>query len=200
MGYLAPQDRHQTRFTSLEEPIDKDNPVRFIDAFVDALELEKLDFIVTESKTEGRPAFEPKIFLKLYFYGYLNGIRSSRRLERECVRNIELQWLLAGLVPNYHTIADFRKTNPKALKSTFKLFVLFLRDLDLVAGEVVAIDGTKVRASNSKKNNYSEKKVQRHLEYIEAKTNEYLAELEQNDQSEKSNEQVNKVQEKTRNQ
>ena len=196
MAYLAPKDRYQTRFSSLEEPIDKDNPVRFIDAFVDALELDKLDFIVTEAKTEGRPAFEPKIFLKLYFYGYLNGIRSSRRLERECVRNIELQWLLAGLVPNYHTIADFRKTNPKALKSTFKLFVLFLRDLDLVAGEVVAIDGTKVRASNSKKNNYNEKKVQRHLAYIEAKTNEYLAELGQNVQSEKAIEQVNKVQEK----
>lgn len=196
MAYLAPKDRFQTLFTSLEDPVDQDNPVRFIDAFVDTLELDKLGFIVPEAKNEGRPAFEPKIFLKLYFYGYLNGIRSSRRLERECVRNIELQWLLAGLVPNYHTIADFRKTNPIALKATFKLFVLFLRDLDLVAGEVVAIDGTKVRASNSKKNNFSPKKIQRHLNYIEAKTNEYLAELEQNDQSEKSAEQVNKVQEK----
>lgn len=196
MAYLTPKDRFQTRFTSLEEPIDKENPVRFIDAFVDTLELEKLNFTVAHVKTEGRPAFEPKIFLKLYFYGYLNGLRSSRRLERECVRNIELQWLLAGLVPNYHTISDFRKNNPLALKSTFKLFVLFLRDLDLIAGEIVAIDGTKVRASNSKKNNYSPKKIQRHLDYIEAKTNEYLAELDQNDSAEKSAEQVNKVQDK----
>ena len=195
---MAAQDRFQTRFTSLEEPIEADNPVRFIDAFVDTLELTKLGFVVPESKMEGRPAFEPKIFLKLYFYGYLNGIRSSRRLERECIRNIELQWLLAGLAPNYHTIADFRKTNPKALKSTFKLFVLFLKDLDLIAGEVVAIDGTKVRASNSKKSNYSPKKIQRHLDYIEAKTNEYLAELDQNDESEQSSERISRVQEKIR--
>lgn len=196
MAYLAPKDRFQTRFTSLEEPIGQDNPVRFIDAFVDVLELDKLNFSITEAKIEGRPAFAPKIFLKLYFYGYLNGIRSSRRLERECGRNIELQWLLAGLTPNYHTIADFRKINPVALKATFKLFVTFLKDLDLVGGEVVAIDGTKIRASNSKKNNYNPKKIQRHLDYIEAKTNEYLAELEQNDQAEKSTEQIKHVQQK----
>jgi transposase len=196
MAYLAAQDRFQTWFTSLEEPIDTDNPVRFIDAFVDTLELNKLGFIVPESKMEGRPAFEPKTFLKLYFYGYMNGIRSSRRLERECIRNIELQWLLSGLAPNYHSIADFRKTNPIALKSTFKLFVLFLKDLDLIAGEVVAIDGTKVRASNSKKNNYSLKKIQRHLDYIEAKTSEYLAGLEQNDVAEKAAEPISEVQEK----
>ena len=196
MAYLAPKDRFQTRFTSLEEPIDKNNPVRFIDAFVDIIELDKLNFIVSDLKTEGRPAFDPKTFLKLYFYGYLNGIRSSRRLERECVRNIELQWLLAGLVPNYHTIADFRKNNPIALKATFKLFVLFLKDSDLIGGEVVAIDGTKTRASNSKKNNYNAKKIERHLAYIEAKTNEYLKELDANDTCEKPVEQLNNVQEK----
>jgi transposase len=196
MAYLAHKDRFQTSFTSLEEPIDKDNPVRFIDAFVDTIDLPQLGFIVSEIKMEGRPAYHPKTFLKLYFYGYLNGIRSSRRLERECVRNIELQWLLSGLVPNYHSIADFRKINPLALKATFKLFVLFLKDLDLIGGEVVAIDGTKIRASNSKKNNYSPKKIERHLAYIEAKTEEYLKELEQNDVSEKPIEQINNVQEK----
>jgi transposase len=199
MAYLAPKDRFQTRFTSLEEPIDKNNPARFIDAFVDVLELNKLNFIVSEVKTEGRPAFDPKTLLKLYFYGYLNGIRSSRRLERECVRNIELQWLLAGLAPNYHTIADFRKINPMALKATFKLFVLFLKDSDLIGGEVVAIDGTKIRASNSKKSNYNPKKIERHLAYIEAKTEEYLKELEQNDAAEKPVEQITKVQEKIKN-
>ncbi|MBK8154049.1 MAG: transposase [Saprospiraceae bacterium] len=92
-------------------------------------------------------------------YGYLNGLRSSRRLETECCRNIELQWLTLGLKPNYHTIADFRKDNPKALKSVFKLFVSFLKDIDLVSGQVVAIDGTKSRAHNSKKNNYNQKKL-----------------------------------------
>ena len=133
---------------------------------------------------EGRPSYNSKVFLKLYLYGYLNGIRSSRRLERECMRNTELHWLLCKLVPNYHSIADFRKENPTALRNTFKLFVLFLKDMDLVSGKTVAIDGTKVRAHNSKKNNYSPKKIERHLKYIEEKTNEYLTQLETNDASE----------------
>lgn len=196
MAYLKGINRLQTRISSLEEAINKDNPVRFIDAFVDKLELSKLNFVTAEAKIEGRPAFEPQLFLKLYFYGYLNSIRSSRKLERECIRNTELQWLLSGLTPNYHTISDFRKVNPVALKNTFKLFVLFLKDLDLIGGEVVAIDGTKVRASNSKKNNFNQKKIQRQLDYIETKTNEYLVELERNDQEEKSAEQIDKIQEK----
>jgi transposase len=164
--------------SSLESMVDQDNPVRLIDAFVDQLDLVKLKFLVRELKKEGRPAFESVVFLKLYFYGYLNGLRSSRRLERECCRNTELQWLLGGLRPNYHTIADFRKHNPTALRNTFKLFVLFLKDSQLVNGRTVAVDGTKVRASNSKKNNYNEKKIERHMSYIESKTREYLEELD----------------------
>src|SRR5690606_22561182 len=112
---------------------------------------------------------------------YLNGIRSSRRLERECFRNIEVQWLLEDLCPNYHSIADFRKDNPKALKQLFKLFVSFLKDADLIAGETIAIDGTKSRAHNSKKANYNQKKIDKHKEYIESKTQEYLDQLDQND-------------------
>jgi transposase len=146
--------------------------------------LAQLKFKVKELKTEGRPSFDPKVFLKLYFYGYLNGIRSSRRLERECKRNIELQWLLCKLVPNYHSIADFRKENPEALRNTFKMFVSFLKDMDLVSGTHAAIDGTKFRAHNSKKNNYSSKKLERHLTYIEEKTNDYLKELDANDTTE----------------
>lgn len=195
MHYIPSQDRFQIHFQSMEDRIDKDNPVRFIDAFVNQLELAKLGFTVVAIKTEGRPAFDPTLFLKLYFYGYLNGLRSSRKLEREALRNIELQWLLAGLAPNYHSIADFRKLNPKALKATFKLFVLFLKDADLIAGEIVAMDGTKIRASNSKKNNYNAKKIARHLAYIEEKTNAYFAELDQNDAHEQP-ERVSKVQEK----
>jgi len=168
----------------MEDGIEKDNPVRFVDAFVDHLDLAQSGFAIAETKIEGRPSFEAKVFLKLYLYGYLNSLRSSRRLEKECVRNIELHWLLSGLAPNYHSIADFRKLNPKALKSTFKLFVLFLKDADLVAGDVIAMDGTKVRAHNSKKNNFSQKKIDRHLAYIEEKTNEYLKELESNDANE----------------
>jgi len=179
----------------MDECIAKDNPVRFIDAFVEQLELPKLGFIVSEIKIEGRPAFNPKVFLKLYLYGYLNGLRSSRKLEKETIRNVEVHWLLGSLSPNYHSIADFRKQNPKALKATFKLFVLFLKDADLIAGEVIAMDGTKVRANNSKKNNYNAKKIERHLAYIEEKTNEYLAALDSNDMQEQP-EKVTQVQEK----
>lgn len=196
MSYLGVQDRFQIQMRSMEEFIDKENAVRFVDAFVEQLELDKLGFQVAPLKTEGRPAFNPKVYLKLYFYGYLNGLRSSRKLEKEAIRNVELHWLLEGLAPNYHSISDFRKIYPKALKTTFKLFVLFLKDSQLITGEVVAMDGTKVRASNSKKSNYSQKKIERHLAYIEEKTNEYLAALEQNDLNEKSVEKVNHIQEK----
>jgi transposase len=155
-----------------------------LDAFVEKLELTQLHFVVKEIKEEGRPAYNLKLFLKLYIYGYLNGVRSSRRLENECKRNIELHWLMGKLVPNYHSIADFRKVNDIALRNTFKLFVGFFKDADLIGGKTVAIDGTKVRANNSKKNNYSPKKIERHLAYIEEKTNEYLRELDANDESE----------------
>jgi transposase len=184
VNHIISYNRHQTEISCLEDFIEQDNPVRFVDAFVDKLDLTELGFIIKDIKSEGRPSFDAKVFLKIYFYGYLNGIRSSRKLERECKRNIELQWLVCKLCPNYHSIADFRKVNPKALRNTFKLFVLFLKDMDLVAGTHVAIDGTKFRAHNSKKNNYNPKKLDRHFKYIEEKTNEYLKELDQNDASE----------------
>lgn len=184
MEYISSHNRHQLSFGSLEDAIEKDNPVRVIEAFVEALDLSALHFTVKKVQTEGRPAFNPKVFLKLYFYGYVNGIRSSRRLEKECKRNIELQWLLGKLVPNYHSISDFRKDNPVALKNTFKLFVSFLKDASLLSGTTVAVDGTKVRAHNSKKNNYNPKKIERHLKYIEEKTNEYLSAIATNDDNE----------------
>lgn len=184
MEYISTANRSQLEFNCLEDLIEKENPVRFIEAFVEKLDLNQLYFSIKEIKEEGRPSFNPKLFLKLYFYGYLNGIRSSRKLEKECKRNIELHWLLGRLVPNYHSIADFRKINSTALRNTFKLFVSFLKDADLITGKVVAVDGTKMRAHNSKKNNYSPKKIERHLKYIEDKTNEYLAELDANDESE----------------
>lgn len=182
MEYIHPADRNQVEMLSLEQLIGPEDPVRFVDLFVEKLDLPALGFRVKALKQEGRPAFHPKVLLKLYFYGYLNGLRSSRRMEKECRRNLEVMWLLGRLSPNYHTIADFRKDNPRALKDTFRLFVLFLRDMDLVGGHTVAIDGTKVRAHNSKKNNYNPKKIERHLRYIEEKTTAYLQELEANDQ------------------
>ena len=195
MQHITGIARNQMVFTSLEDPISKDNPVRFIDAFVENIDLKTLGFELRTLKNEGRPSFDTKIFLKIYLYGYLNGLRSSRKLEKECLRNIELQWLLCGLLPNYHSISDFRKDNPSSLKKLFKVFVSFLKDADLIAGETIAIDGTKSRAHNSKKANFNQKKIDRHLAYIEEKTQEYLDELAQNDASENSIT-ITKIQEK----
>ena len=168
-------------FSSLEDSISPDNQLRFIDAFIEYIDISKLDFAVKTLKTEGRPSFNNKVFLKIYLYGYLNGVRSGRDLEKECFRNMEMQWLLEDIRPNYHSISDFRKNNPIALKNLFKLFVLFLKDADLIGCETIAIDGTKSRAHNSNKANFNQKKIDKHLEYIEGKTQEYLTALEEND-------------------
>ena len=181
MQHIQGISRHQLQMSSLEDKITADNPVRFIDAFVNHIDAVKIGFQPKILKTEGRPNFRLEVFLKLYLYGYLNGVRSSRRLEKECFRNIEVQWLLEDIRPNYHSISDFRKDNPKALKQLFKLFVSFLKDADLIAGETIAIDGTKSRAHNSKKANFNQKKIDKHKEYIESKTQEYLDQLDQND-------------------
>ena len=181
MQHIQGISRHQLQMSSLEDKITADNPVRFIDAFVNHIDAVKIGFQPKILKTEGRPNFRLEVFLKLYLYGYLNGVRSSRRLEKECFRNIEVQWLLEAIYPNYHSIADFRKDNPKALKQLFKLFVSFLKDAELIAGDTIAIDGTKSRAHNSKKANYNQKKIDKHKEYIQAKSQEYLDQLDQND-------------------
>jgi transposase len=114
--------RDQISFSSFEDRISRDNPIRFIAIFSGKLDLEKIGFSVKTLQKEGRPSFESSLFVRLYLYGYLNGLRSSRKLEKECERNIELHWLLHGMTPNYHSISDFRKDNPQALKKLFKLF------------------------------------------------------------------------------
>lgn len=129
-------------------------------------------------KEEGRPPYHPSVLLKLYLYGYLNGIRSSRRLQKECERNTELWWLLEQLVPNYHTIANFRKEHPGQLKTLFKLFVQFLAAHHLLGKNTIAVDGSKLRAQNSKKNNYNQEKIDRQIAYIDQKTAEYLRHLD----------------------
>jgi transposase len=191
MQHISGISRHQMRISSLEDAIAPDNQVRFIDAFVTLIDLAKLGFAVQTLKKEGRPSYKSQVFLKIYLYGYLNGLRSSRILEKETFRNIEMQWLLEAVRPNYHSISDFRKNNPAALKNTFKLFVSFLKDADLIGGETIAIDGTKSRAHNSKKANFNQKKIDKHLVYIEAKTQEYLDALEENDTKENSSEMKN---------
>jgi transposase len=195
MQHIQGISRNQLQVSSLEDTISADNPVRFMDAFVNLIDLEKIGFQPRVLKTEGRPSFDSKVFLKIYLYGYLNGIRSSRRLEKECLRNIELQWLLEAICPNYHSIADFRKDNPKALKQLFKLFVSFLKDADLISGKTIAIDGTKSRSHNGKKANFNQKKIDKHLQYIEAKTQEYLSALDQNDVQE-NNTTITNIQQK----
>lgn len=195
MQHITGISRHQLHFSSLEDTISPDNQVRFIDAFVESLELSKIGFSVRTLKGEGRPSYNSKVFLKVYLYGYLNGIRSSRKLSKECFRNMEMQWLLENIRPNYHSISDFRKENPVALKNLFKLFVSFLKDSDLVSGETIAIDGTKSRAHNSKKANFNQKKIDKHLEYIEAKTQEYVNALEENDLKENPTE-IKNIQQK----
>lgn len=151
---------------SLEELISPDNEVRCIDAFIDSLPLEKLGFR-TDFPENGRPAYRPTVLLKLLVYGYLNRIRSSRCLERECHRNIEVMWLLGQLKPDHNTIANFRKNNSRAISRVFRATVKLARHFQLIGGELLAGDSTKLRAQNSKKNNFNRGKIARHLAYIE---------------------------------
>ncbi len=185
-NYIKGTNRNQSYFSTLESQVSADNAVRLMDAFIDKLDLEKLGFEKTVHKSEGRPPYAPQVLLKLYLYGYLNKIRSSRKLERECSRNIELQWLLKNLQPNYHTIADFRKLHAQALQSMFKIYVQFLSDAGLLGKTTIAVDGSKFKAVNSKKNNYNQKKIDRHRQFIKEKGEKYLEELDELDREEQT--------------
>jgi transposase len=178
------RDREGQFRTPLEEMIAPDHEVRFIDAFVESLDLVKLGFSRTEVKQYGSGSYGAGRLLKLYIYGYLNRIRSSRQLARECERNIEVWWLLEELKPSYHTIADFRKETPKALRATFRQYSLLLKRWELYGGETLAVDGSKFRAQNSQKNNYNQAKLDRHQQYIDNKIESYLQELSDLDEVE----------------
>jgi transposase len=157
-----------------------ENEVRLIDVFVESLKLEEFGF-KTEFIENGRPAYHPADLLKLYIYGYLNRVRSSRQLEKECKRNIEAMWLLKYLHPDHNTISNFRRDNPKAIKKVFRETVRIAQYFNLIGGTLVAGDSTKFRTQNSKKNNFNQKKIDRHLEYIENKLAEYEKALAEND-------------------
>lgn len=178
MNYQQGKSREQMSMMSLECEIAADNPVRLIDLFVDQLDLNKLGFNKTIFKQEGRPSYHAADLLKLYYYGYLNRVRSSRRLEAESKRNIEVWWLIRELKPSYHTIADFRKNNADALKNAFKMFVSFLKGEDMFSNELVGVDGTKLKAQNSRKNNFTEARLKNHIAYIENKAAAYIKDLE----------------------
>lgn len=178
------RDREGQFRTPLEEMIAPEHEVRVIDAFVDSLDLVELGFSRTKIKQYGSGSYGAGRLLKLYIYGYLNRIRSSRQLARECERNIEVWWLLEELKPSYHTIADFRKENPKALRATFRQYSLLLKQWELYGGETLAIDGSKFRAQNSRKNNYNQARLDRHKQYIDNKIETYLQELSDLDEVE----------------
>lgn len=181
MEYLKGQSREQLTLytTCLEDMIPQDNSVRAIDDFVNSLDMKDLGF--AKIRSQGRPPYDPADLLKLYIYGYMNSMRSSRRLEKECSRNIEAIWLLKNLKPDHNTIARFRKDSPKAIKRVFRASVTMARNHNLIGAVLIAGDSTKLRAQNSKKNNYNKKKVQRHLEYIDRKLNEHNQALAQSD-------------------
>jgi len=186
MQFILGENRHQTCFSTPDDRVEADNPVRLIDAVIDKLDLPQLGFVNTVHKSEGRPPYAPGVLLKLYLYGYLNKIRSSRKLARGCRRNIELQWLLQNLAPNYHTIADFRKLHARPLQSMFRLYVQFLDDAGLLGKTTIAVDGSKFKAVNSRKSNYNQKKIDKHRQFIEDKAAKYLQQPDEMDKQEAS--------------
>jgi transposase len=167
---------------SLEDSIDNENSVRSIDQFVGSLNLAALGFR-SDFTENGPPAYHPSVLLKLYIYGYMNRVRSSRQLEKECRRNIEVMWLLESLTPDHNTISNFRKDNAKAIKKVFFATVQIARNFGLIGATLIAGDSTKFRAQNSKKNNFNQKKIQRHLDYIDNKLAHYNKALDQSESS-----------------
>ena len=188
MGYIEGEDRNQIILfpESIDEYVSDNNSIRIIDEYIKQLDLKRLGFKRAVNPSTGRPPYHPKDMLKLYLYGYLNRVRSSRRLEQEAIRNLEVIWLLKKLKPDFKTIADFRKDNKKALKKVFRDFTKLCDEWELFGKELVAIDGSKFRACNSKKNNYSTKKLERHLKYLDEKIENYIQELDHHDMAEAS--------------
>jgi transposase len=187
-GFIEEADRGQLSLLpgSLDDWVGKDNPVRVIDAFVDGLDLKQLGFDTVEPLDIGRPGYHPSIHLKLYIYGYLYRVQSSRRLERECHRNLEVMWLLGRLAPDHKTIADFRKDNGAAIKKACGQFVELCRSLGLLSKGSVAIDGSKFKAVNNRDKNFTEAKVEKRRTQLEESVARYLAQLDTADRQEPS--------------
>jgi transposase len=182
MKFIQGHSREQINLfpVSLDRSIDPDNEVRIIDLFVESLSIKDYGFR-TDFTENGRPAYHPTDLLKLFIYGYLNKVRYSRDLEKECRRNIEVMWLLKCLKPDHNTISNFRRDNPKAIKKVFRTTVQIAKHFDLIGGKLIAGDSTKLRAQNSKKNNYNKAKIDRHVAYIDNKLEEYTRALAEND-------------------
>src|SRR5437667_6486331 len=179
-GFVAGLDRGQATLLPecLEDWVDENNSIRAVDVFVDALELRDLGFAGVDAAGIGRPAYHPSPMLKLYIYGYLNRVQSSRRLEREAGRNLEVMWLTGRLAPDHKTIADFRKDNGPAIRKVCARFVELCRKMGLLAKASVAIDGSKFKAVNSRDNNFTQGKIQRRQKQIEESVARYMSQLD----------------------
>src|ERR1700731_4854418 len=188
MTHISGHDRSQTFLLpeAVDDYVGPDNPVRFIDAFVDGLDLAAASFIHVEPKVTGRPGYAPADLLKLYIYGYLNRVRSSRRLEAETHRNIEVIWLLRHLKPDFKTIADFRRDNRNAFRPVFRQFVLLCKQLDLFGRELLAVDGTRIKAVNNKDRNFTRASLAEFIKLADKKLDDYLQRLDKSDATESS--------------
>src|SRR5271157_5785366 len=186
MGFVKEPDRGQWTLLPecLDDFIDESNPVRVIDVFVDALDLAEMSFEGVEPAATGRPSYHPSALLKLYIYGYLNRVQSSRRLEREAGHNVEAMWLLGRLVPDHKTIADFRKDNGSAIRQVCARFVALCRTMGLLTQASVAIDGSKFKAVNNRDRNFTRAKMERRLTQIEESVARYLQQLDSADRQE----------------
>jgi len=181
--FVEGEDRRQSFLlpATLDDYVTEDNPVRVVEAFIDELDLSALGFTGVEPAATGRPAYHPSTLLKIYLYGYLNRVHSSRRLEREAQRNIELMWLTGRLAPDFKTIADFRRDNGAAIRATCGQFIELCRRLELFTKAVVAIDGSKFKAVNNRDKNFTVAKVSKRMEQVDASIARYLAALDQAD-------------------
>jgi len=186
MGYIEGRERTQQTLLSMEDMIEKESMVRVIDRFVETRDLAGLGFTRTKAGKTGRPGYAAGAMAKLYIYGYENGIRSSRKLEKETQRNLEVMWLMEGLKPDHSSISEFRRLNVKAIKKLFRDFVKLCRDWELIEGRVVAQDGTKIRASNGSRNNFKNEQLEKRIKRIDKKIAEYLTSMDQADQTDGS--------------
>lgn len=184
MGRIEGTDREQLQLMSYENFIGEEDIVRVIDRFVDVCDLEKLGFQKMQPAQTGRPSYPPEALAKLYVYGYENGIRSSRKIEKETLRNVEVMWLINNLQPDYKTISEFRRLNLRPLQKLFREFVRLCKSWDLIGGELIAVDGTKMKASNNKKTNFSRKKLNDRINRIDEQIEKYLADIEEADKRE----------------
>lgn len=186
MRHKQGESRHQcTLFPeTLDEYVSADNPVRVIDAFIDTLDMQALDFSYASTKATGRKPYSPADLLKLYTYGYLNQIRSTRRLEKECHRNVEVMWLMKRLAPDFKTISNFRQQNGQAISHACRAFIQFCREADLLNSQLIAIDGSKFKAAASMSKTYNRKQLDALQKRLNRKIEGYLHVLEQSEKEE----------------